>query len=604
MKSIMRALVLSLFSFSFSLSVGAQGSASLVIIHTADLHSRLQGYAPESAYSPLSVNDDATEGGFARIAGLIKQERIVNPGSTLVFDAGDFTMGTLFPSLEEDTGFQLRMMKAMGYDAVALGNHEYDFGPAWIASVIKKSYTSGAIPALLATNARADASDPADDSFAQLFDEKIIVRELIIEKNGIKTGIFSLLGRDADNVAPKARPVHFEKQKKAAKTAVENLRRAGCDLVICLSHSGINGGPDAARSGEDIDLAKKVKGIDIILGGHSHSRTSEPYRVGKTLIVHAGEFGKTIGRLEIAVSDSGCELTGYKLIKIDDKIAGDEHIASLIDEQKKLVGKKILEPLRLDYDSPVAETAFELKGNDTGDFINSNLGPLAAEAVYSYVNRHNETGTDIAMVAAGLLFDNIQPGSQTAADLFRVLPMGKGNDSLPGYPLSRLWLKGRELRSVLEILLVAYRSSPANYCYYSGFKAEYDPSARLMKKIKSIEVYNSEKGNTKVDFSRKSTVLYSVTANSYMLEFIGIIKKMSFGLINVTPRDEKGNKITDMQSTVIDINTAEEGIQEGKEWLALIEFLKAAPDTDGDGIPEIPHRFKMPFWCFVPLSKR
>ena len=106
------------------------------------------GYAPESAYSPLTINDDKTIGGFARIAGIIKAEKKSNPGTTLVIDAGDFTMGTLFPSLETKTGFQLRLMNTMGYDVICTGNHEYDFGPEWLAAIISASVTKGEIPIL------------------------------------------------------------------------------------------------------------------------------------------------------------------------------------------------------------------------------------------------------------------------------------------------------------------------------------------------------------------------------------------------------------------------------------------------------------------------
>jgi 5'-nucleotidase len=128
------------------------------------------------------------------------------------------------------------------------------------------------------------------------------------------------------------------------------------------------------------------------------------------------------------------------------------------------------------------------------------------------------------MVAAGVLFDKILPGVQTAPDLFRVVPLGSGNDNVPGYPLSRLYVTGKELKSILEILQVAYKSSPDNYCYYSGLKVTYDPDKGLFKKIKKIEIVHSDSRVVSVDFSKKNKTLYSITANSYMLEFIGIIK--------------------------------------------------------------------------------
>jgi 5'-nucleotidase/UDP-sugar diphosphatase len=107
-----------------------------------------------------------------------------------------------------------------------------------------------------------------------------------------------------------------------------------------------------------------------------------------------------------------------------------------------------------------------------------------------------------------------------------------------------------------------------------------------------------------VDFSRKNKSIYSVTANSYMLEFIGIIKKMSVGLINVVPKDFEGNKVRDLKTAVIDMDENKEGIQEGKEWLALMEFLSRMKDTNGNGIPDIDIKYKTAVKCFFPVNKK
>lgn len=135
----MRIVSVSFLFLVLILPLTGQAEKRITILHTNDLHSRLTGYAPESAYSPLKVNDDNTIGGFARIAAIIKAEKESNTGTTLVVDAGDFLMGTLFASLEVKTGFQLQLMKTMGYDAIGLGNHEFDYGPEKLAEIISTS---------------------------------------------------------------------------------------------------------------------------------------------------------------------------------------------------------------------------------------------------------------------------------------------------------------------------------------------------------------------------------------------------------------------------------------------------------------------------------
>ncbi|HNW58003.1 MAG TPA: metallophosphoesterase, partial [Bacteroidales bacterium] len=173
----MKRTIFFLFFIIVLLPLVGQTEKKIVLLHTNDLHSRLTGYAPESAYSPLSVNDDKTKGGFARIATILKTEKDNNRGNTLVINAGDFLMGTLFAGLEEKNGFQLRLMKAMGYDIVGLGNHEFDFGPDKLASIINASVKNGEIPSLLIGNTEFDEKDRRDDNLEKLFSDGVITRK-------------------------------------------------------------------------------------------------------------------------------------------------------------------------------------------------------------------------------------------------------------------------------------------------------------------------------------------------------------------------------------------------------------------------------------------
>jgi 5'-nucleotidase len=325
--------------------------------------------------------------------------------------------------------------------------------------------------------------------------------------------------------------------------------------------------------------------------------------VNGTPIVQTGEFGQNVGRISLTYSDGKVKVDGYNLIPVDDRIMGDENINKLIEEQKEQINTEILNPLGMEYVRKVVEAGFTIEGNDLGDYVNSNLGPLIADAIHYYINKNSMKGADVSMVAAGMIFDKILPGIQTAPDIFRVMPLGSGKDNIPGYALSRLYVTGKEMKTILEILLVAGKSDPQKYCYYSGLRVEYDPDKGILNKIKKIEIINSDGSAKDVDFSKKNKTLYSVTADSYMLEFIGIIKKMSFGLINVIPKDSAGDRVTDMQTAVIDIDENKAGVQEGKEWLALMEYLSSMKDTDGNGIPDIDKKYSVPVQTFFAVKK-
>ncbi len=565
----------------------------ITFLFTNDLHSRLAGFAPESDYSPLVSGNDQTKGGFARIASVFTAEKKKNDGIVFTVDAGDFLMGTLFQSLEPETGFQLKLMKKLGYDVVAIGNHEFDFGPVKLADIIS-SASADQIPAILLSNAVFDPDEPGDDRLSKIFDDKIITRKFVLERGGVKAGFFSLLGKVADENAAFALPVKFDRQIGTARKMVKELRAENCDIIVCLSHSGVTKVKNGEWGGEDVELAEKVKGIDVIISGHTHTRLDKPLIINGIPVVQAGEHGQYAGKLTVQINDGKTRVTDYELLPVDDRIAGDQEINRYIESQKDEISLKILKPAGMDYGTPVAETAFMLECNEQGDFKGSNLGPFVADAIYSYVNRHVSTGTDISMVAVGVIRDKIVPGIQTAPDIFRVMSMGSGNDNMPGYPLARLYVTGKELKSILEILQVAYRSASENYCFYSGIRVEYDPSKGLLKKIRKIDIVKPGGQVRSVNFSKKNKTLYSVTANAYMLEFIGIIKKMSFGLVNVVPKDIGGKAVSDMKAAILDMDEKMPQVQEGKEWLAIMEFIRSMEDTNGNGIPDIDLKYSKP----------
>jgi 5'-nucleotidase / UDP-sugar diphosphatase len=585
------------------LPVHGQTEKKITILFTNDLHSRVTGYAPESDYTPLTPNDDKTIGGFARIASIINEEKSKSDGIMLVVDAGDFLMGTLFQALEPETGFQLGLMKAMGYDVVAIGNHEFDLGPGKLADIVSSAKSRGDIPEILLGNAVFNKEDTGDDSLEKLFNDNIIGRKFVLEKDGLRIGLFSLMGKVADENAAYAPPVKFSNQIKVAKKLVKELQNEKCNLIICLSHSGVSKEKDGSWGGEDVKLAEKVKGIDVIISGHTHTKLDEPVMVNGTPVVQSGEYSQFVGRLTLSYTPDNVKVAGYTLLPVDDHIVGDKVVNRLIEEQKKSVTEKILKPLGMDYNTPVAETDFLLECNEMGDIEGSNLGPMVADAIYKYVNENVVTGTDFAMVAVGVIRDKIVPGIQTSPDIFRIMSMGSGEDGVPGYPLSRLYVTGRELKNILEILQVA-KSTPANYCYYSGLKVDYDPEMGLLKKIKKVEIVKPDGTTRLVDFSKKNRTLYSVTANSYMLEFIGIIKKMSFGLINVVPKDATDKPVKDMKTAILDMDEKSEGLQEGKEWLSIIWLLRSMKDTNGNGIPDIDRKYSTPVKSFFTVTTR
>ena len=136
------------------LAAAADGKKTFTILHTNDMHSSFIGMGPAADYTPFTLNDDTTRGGYARLAGLIakRKEARKDQGPVLVLDAGDYSMGTAFSAATRETGGELHLMGLMGYDATTFGNHEFDLGPDGLGKSIGAAAKAGRIPAVLASN--------------------------------------------------------------------------------------------------------------------------------------------------------------------------------------------------------------------------------------------------------------------------------------------------------------------------------------------------------------------------------------------------------------------------------------------------------------------
>jgi len=594
-----RMIIIAIF-LTVALALAAQEEKKLTILHTNDFHSHLQGFAPESAYTPLVTDNDPTIGGLARIAGIIADVRKENPGSTLVVDAGDCLMGTLFQALEPETGFQHSLMKKAGYDVVALGNHDFDFGPKAFSEIVRNARQRGDIPVFLLGNGVTDTDDPADDNFEALMKEALIKPYTVREINGIRVGIFSLIGKDADESAPYAPPVTFGKIIPAAKKLVKELNKEGCDIIICLSHRGITKNKKGEWTGEDVKLARKVKGIDLIITGHTHILLKEPLIVNGVPIVGVGDNGRYVGRVDLLAGNGSMILEKYEAIPVNDKTDAVNEIQSEIVLQEEKINEEILNPLGMTYTMPVAIAPYTVSYDEYGRAADSNLGVLVADAIYNYVNSEGP-GADIAIVAAGVLRDPIQPGVQSVADIFRVMSLGSGKDKVPGYALSKMWVTGKELKNIAEILLFTSATASSNYPYYSHLRIVYDPEGRIFNKVRKIEFTDNQGNVSEVNTSKDDPKLYSIVANSYMADNLGLVKKKTLGLIKVEPKDSTGNPVTEMDDFVMDFNKAKAGVQEGKEWLALLKYLQHFSPAEEGGLPVIPDSYRNPPRSLVPV---
>ncbi len=570
----------------------------LTILHTDDLHSHFLGFSPNLDYTPLTTGDDETIGGWARIASVINATKENRDNPVLVLDAGDFLMGSLFHLVSREEALELTIMKEMGVDVTTIGNHEFDFRPEGLANIIAAATSKSGMPTLVSSNMIFSDEDDRDDLLEEQYEAGLVKPYVVIESGGLKAGIFGLMGTDAAEVAPFAKPLTFGDPAEYARTIVAKLRKEeNVDVVICLSHSGLDDDPSKS---EDLILAKEVDGIDVIISGHTDTLLSKPIVENGTVIVHALGYGKWVGVLDLEVTSTGVSVVNYDYVAIDDTIVGDERIDNLVNEAIETTNQLALRPLGLEFDQVVAETEYDLVLEES----ESNLGNLVTDAILWAANQAEfdpadpESRVEIALQSNGVIRDNIiagKTGMITVNDLFRVVPLGIGSGGSPAYPLVSLYVTGAELKKLFEVLTTLPAMKGADYfLQMSGAKLTYNPNRMLFDRVTGIQLDDGNGGFVQVDMSESNSETYKVVSNVYNATFLKVIGSYTMGILTIVPKDKSGNPIEDLMLARIDGNPDTPGVQEIKDWTALIDYVQSFADVNGNGIPDIPDRYASP----------
>jgi 5'-nucleotidase / UDP-sugar diphosphatase len=571
-------------------AVPADAGGKLTILFTHDLHSHFL-----SDRVPKPEGGHASQGGYARLASLIGQERAKAPGRSLLVDAGDISMGTLFHTQFREEALELRLMGKMGYDAATLGNHEYEFHPAGLAAMLRTARSRGGrLPALVASNVVFTRDDPRDAPLKAAFAEFPVTEYTVLERNGIRIGLFGLMGRDAAEDSPFAVPVTFADIAERSKAVVERLRnREKVDLVVCLSHVGTK---RVKSRSEDEILAGKVPGIDVIISGHTHTVLSEPILVDKTIIVSAGSYGAHLGILNLDISrETGVRIASYRLDKVSPAVAEDSRIMREIEAFKGLIDQRYLLSYGNRHDQVVAETAFDLPSFAYRQTVlmESGLGDLITDAFRFAVRQaegKNYRHVHIAVTADGQIRDTFLTGRIAVADIFKVLSLGLGLDDRAGYPLLTVHMTGKEIRSMLEVQTSIAPIKHDAQLQFSGIRFTFNPHRVPFDRVVSVAIQDAD-GVFRPLLPDK---IYRLCANAYMARMLGFISRASHGLVKLAPKDAAGRIVTDWKAVRVDADAGAAGIQELKEWVAVTRYLKSLPDRNGNGIPDLPENYRNP----------
>lgn len=390
MNRLLVALVASLF-----LAVPANAAPqSLVILHTNDTHAHL---AP---YDTIKKQD---VGGIARRAALIADIKRQSP-RTLLLDAGDTFQGTpLYHFFQGQADYEALDMA--GYDATTVGNHDLDDG---LPNLLRQ-YQGRRFKLICANLLDRSTNRP------------LFTPSHVFEVGGIRVGVFGLLGKEAVNTLGPANKLAFKwiEPEAIAQATADDLRRRS-DVVVLLSHSGYQ---------QDLELARRVTGINVIVGGHSHTRVERPSEVRngdwRTLVVQAHQWGEWLGRLDLQID--GGRVVGYegRLLPITRDLPEAPEVKALVAR----------------YQSQIAERMGEVLGTAQGGLSydgkyrhDSELGNWTADLIRA------RGDTEIGIINAGSLRAPLPAGPVTVGTVYTMFPFDNSLVTLdmPGELIQRL----------------------------------------------------------------------------------------------------------------------------------------------------------------------
>ena len=536
------------------LSTGAMSKTlDFSILHTNDLHSAVTGTGPDAYFTSVAGDGDPVSGHFARLAHEIKSQRAAletQGKQVLLLDGGDFFAGSLFHVLtpRSDTPFspELEFLKMLNYDAVTIGNHEFDGGREGFLTMLTKNNQYFQVP-LVSTNMHWDLLPAADRQLTQSQVKRWIVKEYLgTEGKPIRIGILGALGvnailvsagnregfqfdgfRDSDS-REQANELH-----QAIQQGVDHLKQQeGVDIVILVTHAG---------HPEDEAMATEIDGLDIIIAGHTHQAYRKLRRKNNVYIAQAGSNGGFLGKLSFQWTEGELKFTGDEnniIIDINDKVPADTEMLKVIERWEKEVNN-YQNGFGYASDTPIFYSKNTRKksrayGTRICSLLLSAMNKVALENKIGSIDVYLST---LSLMRLGIVGNETQPIEYRFADVFRILPLGFDQRMNPGSPVVHFHLNKSDLRILIRFLEL-YHLIQNKFIPSFSDSISYEIRSwgiPFLNRLKDLALNNKP--------YEEWPDLVHIATSQYFAKFIPKINGISRGLINITPRDASGQEI-------------------------------------------------------------
>ncbi|TGR71923.1 LysM peptidoglycan-binding domain-containing protein [bacterium M00.F.Ca.ET.194.01.1.1] len=474
---------------AITLSAGAAlADYELNILHINDFHSRIESINKfDSTCSAEEEGKNECFGGAARLLTAINQTRdALKAGgkNVLLLNAGDNFQGSLFYTTYKGT-VEAEMLNAMKFDAMTVGNHEFDDSEDGLAGFLDKVQ----FPVVTA-NVVATAASKIGDR---------VKPSIVLEVGGQKIGIVGAVANDTAELATPGPNITIAEDVAKISEQVQKLKQDGVDKIIALTHVGYP---------RDLEFIAKIPDVDVVVGGHSHTLLSNtdqkaegPYPTlvdnpggYKVPVVQAGQYSKYLGDLKVVFDDNGVvkESKGDPIL-VDSSFKPDEATLKRIDELK----------------APIEALKAKVVGTSEGPIEGDrkicrvkecSMGNLVADATLARVK---DQGVTIAFANSGGLRSSIDGGDVSMGEVLTVLPFQN--------TVATFQLKGEDIRAALENGVSQIDDGAGRFMQVSGMKYSFDRSKPAGSRVVSVEV---KEGDAFVPLDPAKT--YIVAANNYV----------------------------------------------------------------------------------------
>lgn len=456
------------------------GEYTLTILHTSENHGHWEPFT-----QTISV------GGIARRATLVKQIR-AEGGNLLLLDAGDVSQGTLY-FVQHRMTEGAQFYNALGYDAVAIGNHEFDLGPKTFAD----NWVQNAKFSIVST----DLDFSGEPLLATRIPDYVIKTV-----GGDKIGLLGFTTDDVVFNSSMGPSIKLKPRIDAAKAAIAQLQDQGVNKIIAVSHLGY---------AEDKKLAAALDGIDVIVSGHTFTLLGDPAKLDKSLgtpegpyptavtspngkpvlIVHAYQWGELLGRLNVTFDSDGVPVRwNGDPILVDSSIPEDGNVAAL--------QRELAQPLTTFRQAVIGKSDVDLDGSTRvvrGE--ESALGDLIADAMLDATSGDK---TQVALMNGGGIRSSIKAGDITVGNVLEVLPFGNR--------LVAMDLKGSDLLAALENGVSQVNEGAGRFPQVAGVRFTYDPSKAAGQRVSNIGIGSTSSGFATLD----PNATYRIVTNDFM----------------------------------------------------------------------------------------